>query len=114
MIMKLAPVFTILALGLTPVHAQDAPANPEIAQGGDLLEQGAKLLLKGLLSEMEPALDDMSKSLAEAEPVLRDLMAMIGDIRNYNAPELQPNGDILIRRKTPAEIALIPEGEIEL
>jgi hypothetical protein len=34
---------------------------------------------------------------------------MIGDVRNYHAPEMLPNGDIIIRRRVPA-----PAPEIEL
>ena len=42
-------------------------------------------------------------------------MAKIDDIRNYHPPEVLPNGDIIIRRKTPAELAAPPaEGEIDL
>ncbi len=112
----LAPVLLAMTLGLAPAMAQDAePApNAEIEEGTDLLEEGAKLLLRGLMSEMEPAISDMGEALAEAEPMLRDLMTMIGDIRNYHAPEVLPNGDILIRKKTPEEIEAAPEGEIEL
>jgi hypothetical protein len=99
-----------LMLSVTPVWAQDS----EIDQGTDLLEEGAKLLLRGLLSEIEPELDDMAKALDEAAPKIQELMGMIGDIRNYHAPEVLPNGDILIRKKTPAEIAAEGEGETEL
>ena len=34
------------------------------------------------------------------------LLALIDDLRNYHAPEKLENGDILIRRKTPAELQL--------
>ena len=78
----------------------------------DLMEEGAKLLLRGLLSEVEPAMRDMEKAITEMEPALRQLMEMVGDIRNYHPPEMLPNGDIIIRRKTPLEAA--PQGETEL
>ena len=70
---------------------------------------GAKLLLKGLMSEMEPALDDMGRALSQMEPALKDLqpkmlelLALIDDLSNYQAPERLENGDILIRRKPGA------------
>ena len=44
--------------------------------------------------------------------MLRDLMTLMGEVDNYNAPEMLPNGDIIIRRKTPLENT--PEGETEL
>ncbi len=99
-----------LMLSATPVLAQDS----DVEEGSDLLQEGAKLLLRGLLSEIEPQLDDMAKALDEAAPQLQELMEVIGDIRNYHAPEVLPNGDILIRKKTPAEIAGEEPGEIEL
>ena len=35
-----------------------------------------------------------------------EIMAMIDDLANYHAPERLPNGDIILRRKTPAELKL--------
>lgn len=99
-----------LMLTATPLLAQES----DVEKGSDLLEEGAKLLLRGLLSEVEPELDDMAKALDEAAPKIQELMGLIGDIRNYHAPEVLPNGDILIRKKTPAEIAGEEKGEIEL
>ncbi len=100
---------------------EPAPEAGEIDQGLDLLGKGAQLLFRGLMAEMQPALDEMGLALAEIEPVLRDLVQMIGDIRNYHPPEMLPNGDIILRRKVPlapsepgAEPGTEPEGEIEL
>ncbi|UYV39017.1 hypothetical protein N4R57_08395 [Rhodobacteraceae bacterium D3-12] len=79
------------------------------------MEEGAKLLLRGFMQEMEPAIDDLKKFSEEVEPGLRlfvqkmgpalhDLMGKIDDITAYHSPEVMPNGDIIIRRKTPDEI----------
>ena len=80
------------------------------------MEEGAKLFLRGLMSEMEPALDGMAEALEEARPYLEDLgpqltelVRLMGDIRNYEAPVMLPNGDILIRRRPDAP-PLHPEG----
>jgi len=109
----LAPL--ALCLALTPVWGQEPPApDGGPGDGPSLMEEGARLLLRGLMAEMEPAIGDMGKALAEMEPALRQLLALIGDIRNYHAPVLLPNGDILIRRKTPDELAVPDGGEIEL
>jgi hypothetical protein len=43
--------------------------------------------------------------------MLRELSAMIGDIGNYHAPEMMPNGDIIIRRKLPGEERTPDPGE---
>lgn len=113
----------LLSLGLCamalPAAAQDAPApKDDLREGVDLLGEGARRLFKGLIDGMEPSLQELGKSFAEMEPVLRDLASRIGDIRNYDAPETLPNGDILIRRKPgtlpPDQTKPAPEGEIEL
>ncbi|MES2667092.1 MAG: AAA+ family ATPase [Pseudomonadota bacterium] len=118
--MKNSVLILLLSLPLSPALAQDAPAD----DGFSLMEEGAKLLFRGLMNEMEPALDGMGKAVTELEPALRDLLAMVDDIRNYQAPEMLDNGDILIRRKTPLDRPLGPRitpdaipgpnGEIEL
>jgi hypothetical protein len=100
-----------LCLPLGTAQAQEAP-NPDVEEGMSLLEQGAQMLLRGMMSEMEPALDDMAKALEEAKPMLSDLIALMGEVQNYHAPEMLPNGDIIIRRKLPGEID--PPPEIEL
>jgi hypothetical protein len=111
-----------LMLAATPLAAQDpAPVDPpagDMGEGMSLMERGMGLFLRGLMDEMEPALDDMAEG-AEAlrrnlGPMLSDLMEMVDDIRAYHPPERLPNGDILIRRRTPAEIEALPEGEIEI
>ena len=53
-----------LSLAISPVVAQDAPAG-EIDEGFNLMEEGAKLLLRGLLEEMDPAIEEL-KGLADA------------------------------------------------
>lgn len=102
----------VLALALClagPVSAQTAPDSAEVEEGFSLMEEGAKLLLKGLMAEMEPALDEMGQALSEIEPALKDLqpkmlelLALVDDLTNYQAPERLENGDILIRRKPGA------------
>lgn len=109
-----------LCLAASPLAAQETPA-PEAEEGTSLMEEGAKLFFRGLMSEMEPALNDMQSALDEIgpkldelKPQIMELIAMIDDFQNYHAPEKQPNGDILIRRKTPEELekekAAPPDG----
>lgn len=124
----------VLALAAAPAFAQDAKPLPEAEDDGfSLMEEGAKLVLRGLMSEMQPALDEMGKALDEMGPALegfgeevgpkiRQLIAMIDDFKNYDAPVMLPNGDILIRRNAPMATpgAPIPgpvpgpNGEIDL
>lgn len=110
---------TILA---APLHAQEAEDD-----GFSLMEEGAKLFMRGIMREMEPALDDLKKFSEEIEPGLRqfveqmgpalgELMEKIDDFTAYHPPEILPNGDIIIRRKTPLEREMEKQDgeEIEL
>ncbi len=89
-------------------------AESEVEDGKSLMEEGAKLLLRGIIREMEPAMDDLKRFSKEIEPGLQkfvqemgpalgELMGKIDDITAYHPPELLPNGDIIIRRKSPLE-----------
>jgi hypothetical protein len=98
-------------LAAAPVAAQE---EGDISRGTDLLSEGARLLLRGLLDEVEPAMRDMVDALEDWN--IEGLS--IDDLSNYHAPEVLPNGDILIRRKEPLEAPAPPlrgEGpEIDL
>lgn len=108
----------VLTLAATPLHAQQ-----EEERGLSLMEEGMKLFFKGLMSEMEPALEELEGFALEVEPALRNFLTEMGpalkgildevqDWSVYDPPEILPNGDIIIRRKTPKDAA---EGEeIEL
>jgi hypothetical protein len=118
----------VLALCLitAPALAEDAPAEPKAEDDGfSLMEEGMKLVMRGMMTEMQPALDEMGRALQEVEPQLKELgpklhelIALIDDIRNYDAPVMLPNGDILIRRTAPLLPKMEPQpgpnGEIEL
>ena len=120
---RIAPLVFCLALS-APALADELPApKPSEDDGFSRMEEGAKLLFRGLMSEMEPALDEMGKALSEMEPALKDLLSLVDDIRNYDAPRILDNGDILIPRKEgapppkllqPDKVMPAPEGEIEL
>jgi len=83
------------ALAAWPLLAQQVEKDPEgPGAGWSLMEEGARLMLRGLMSEMEPALRDL-------EPAFRELQGIIGDLGVYHAPEILPNGDIILRRRVP-------------
>jgi hypothetical protein len=117
-----------LCLVAAPAFAEEPPAVPKAEDDGfSLMEEGMKLVMRGMMTEMQPALDEMGKALDEMEPHLKELgpklqqlIAMIDDIKNYDAPVMLPNGDILIRRNAPLmpKPDALPEpgpnGEIEL
>lgn len=85
-------VLTVSLLIATPLAAQED-------RGRDLMAEALRLFMQGFMAEMEPAIEDL-------EGFLQDLNA-------YHPPEVLPNGDIIIRRKTPLEPGE-EDGEIEL
>lgn len=118
--MKKIPALIIaLGLGVSPAIAQDTET--DVQEGFNLMEEGAKLLMRGLMSEIEPTLEELRGSLEEMAPVMREFVTEMGpalaevlgqidDLRNYETPEFLPNGDIIMRRKPDAPI-WVPEGE---
>lgn len=93
-----------------PALAQE---NGEVEQGFSLMEEGAKLLFRGIIDEIEPAIDDFKGMAKELEPALEllatkmgpallDIMNRLDSVRYYEAPEILPNGDIIIRRSLDA------------
>ncbi|GIT89863.1 hypothetical protein JANAI62_06530 [Jannaschia pagri] len=89
------------------------PAAAQEADAPSAMERGLRLFLDGLMQEMEPALRDLEGLAEEAAPLLeglqQDLSETLGDLNAYHAPEVLPNGDILIRRKEP----LTPDGSVD-
>lgn len=95
--------------------------------GSSLMERGAKLFFEGILKEVEPAVKDLQGMMEEMEPALQDFVQRMGpalaelmdeveDFSAYHPPEVLPNGDIILRKKTPEEHESLPqsEGEIDL
>jgi len=75
-----------------PVYAQES-------EGRDLMAEALRLFMKGLMSEIEPGLEDLN--------------SLFQDLNSYHPPEILPNGDIIIRRKTPLDL-LDEDGEIDI
>ena len=112
---------TVLAASLA------APAASE--EGTSLMEEGAKLFFRGLMSEMEPALRELEGLAEEIEPALRSfaremgpaLQSLLDEVEDwsvYEPPVVLPNGDILLKRRpdapAPAPRPLPEGGEIDL
>lgn len=97
---RLAKYPLILALTALPAAAQEEGS--DMSEGLNLLSEGTRLLLRGLVDEMEPA--------------LKELEGLVDDLNAYHPPEVLPNGDIIIRRRTPIDETpeIEPGEEIEL
>ena len=118
----IATYAAVLCLAALPATGQEGDAD----DGFSLMERGAQLFFEGIMREMEPALNDLEGLTKELEPGLRrfveemgpafaELLGQIEDLSAYHPPEILPNGDIIIRRKTPDEMLNdTPEGEIDI
>ena len=109
----LIPAFVAVSLTACPLAAQDQ----EGENGSSLMERGAERFWKGLREEMAPSLREleglmskigpsMQSFLAEMGPALAEIADKVEDWSRYEAPEILPNGDIIIRRKLD-----LPEDE---
>ena len=111
--MKHIILAALLSVPLPALSQEGAPDGGEIEEGFSLMEEGAKLLFRGLLSEVEPAIDEFSGLASELEPALElfatefgpalyEMIQTLDSVRYYEAPEILPNGDIIIRRSPDA------------
>ncbi len=99
----------LLALSTTPASAQEGGTPEDIEGGVDMMKEGARRLMRGLMGEVEPAMRDLADALREWDFEGID----VDDLGRYQPPEMLPNGDIIIRRKDQAEPPQ-PGGETEI
>ena len=118
---RILPICAAAVIAATPLQV----GAQKQEEGLSLMEEGAKLFLKGILQEMEPALDGLQGLTGEMGPALKqfvdemgpgfvELLGKIDDFSAYHPPEILPNGDIIIRRKTPLEAEPEDGEEIEI
>ncbi|NNU81497.1 AAA+ family ATPase [Halovulum dunhuangense] len=96
----------LACLAALPLAAQE-PAEPprESPQGTPVipfLEEWSlrtEEMMRELMEEVGP---DMQRMMAEIMPRLQELAETLGGLSNYEMPEVLPNGDIIIRRKSDA------------
>lgn len=122
-------IFVILSLCCLPVSAF---AQDKAETGPSLMERGAQMFLDGMKQELAPTLEGLSefgenlgpsigRFVSEMGPAFADLLDKVEDWSVYEAPEILPNGDIIIKRK-PEEppkplgplIYLDPYPQVEL
>ncbi len=97
-----AGLCALAAPALSQALPQDGDSAPDapLFEGLDELAEGMRKLLEGIQDDVAPLMEDLSEQL-------RGLNA-------YHPPEVLPNGDIIIRRKTPAELVPEDEGAIDI
>lgn len=121
--MKHVFAFTVAVSMATPLWAQEREAD----DGLTLMERGAQMFFEGIMREMEPAMKDLEglaermgpelrRFVDEMGPAFAELMKQIDDLSAYHPPEMLPNGDIILRKKTPDDMDQVPleDGEIEI
>lgn len=115
------------ALTLSATSQDVAQEQPEQAERS-LMQRGVEMFFEGLLNEVQPLKEDLNQLsdalepslqalIEEFGPALRDLADKIDDATRYEAPEVLPNGDIIIRRKddaAPNTDAPSADGQIEI
>ncbi|WP_370213387.1 hypothetical protein [Roseovarius sp.] len=112
--MRSLALVTIACLAVSPVSAQEAEGEAAPEEGLSLIEEGARMFLEGLAEDMAPAMKDLAELAESWQPQMREFVTQMGpalselldkvdDISRYHAPEMLPNGDIIMRRKAPAE-----------
>jgi hypothetical protein len=112
---------------LTAFVALSSPALAQEEDGGmrdglDLLGEGSRMILEGLLDDMRPMLEQVQPFFEqEIMPMLERMGEIVDDLSYYELPERLPNGDIIMRRSPdapPWAEEPLPEvgegGEVEL
>ncbi len=79
--------FTVLPAAVLAEDHGDAQPRGQLEQGLSLLEEGTRLLMQAIIAELGPAWAELEE--------------MIDNLNAYYPPEVMPNGDIIIRRKSP-------------
>ncbi len=106
------------ALLLLPFLALPSAAQVAEPEPPSLMDEGLRLFMEGLSREVAPMMEDLEAMRREAAPLLEQLERGLGDalgnLEAYHAPEMLPNGDIILRRRVPLEPAPAPPTEPEL
>ncbi|TRD16676.1 hypothetical protein [Palleronia caenipelagi] len=78
-----------------PFLAPAQEAEQDLEDGAGMISEGTRLLLRGLLERAEPELQRLLGMLEEWDGAEFPL----SDLHLYHAPEVLPNGDIILRRR---------------
>ncbi|MCV6585483.1 MAG: hypothetical protein OIF47_08105 [Marinibacterium sp.] len=107
----------VLGLGLglaSPTPAQEDDSSPLGDFFSDMLRDMAPQIeeWEDLMTDLGPALRDF---LIEMGPALEGIFDRVQDWTDYEPPQMLPNGDIILRKKTdPAPEPEAPEGGVDI
>lgn len=118
--MRTAVLVTAMLALSQPAIAQEDEG--DMRDGLDLLGQGTRMILEGLMDEMRPMIEEVRPFFEEeVVPLLERMGELVDDLSYYELPERLPNGDIIIRRSEDAppwgeepEPEIGEDGEVEL
>ena len=104
--MQKAVTLALLILA-APAFAQ---SEPEPGDQRPFLERWADDMMREFVDEISPELErffdrvgpELDGMFAEIMPRLQELSDLVGGLAQYEMPELLPNGDIIMRRKSTA------------
>lgn len=106
---EILPIFAAVVMAL-PAYAQTYGQTQGQTED-QTLAQSADSPLENLFEDFRKQLEEFSDEVGpmmegftkEVSPLLEGLADQLKDLNAYHAPEILPNGDILIRRKSPKE-----------
>ena len=104
------PLLLAASLAL-PGQAQDAPDTHEDAPPAAPMLDFFDRMLRGFMTEIEPQMRDLERGLEALEPEIQGFIDRMRSMAQYHPPEILPNGDILIRRRTEDEAPPEPDPD---
>ncbi len=99
----------IAAMLILPAQAEDAPDIPRDAAPAQPLLDFFGSMLRDFMTEIEPQIRELERGLDALEPEVQGFLDRMRGMAQYHPPEVLPNGDILIRRRSADDPALDPD-----
>lgn len=113
---RIAPLLALTLVLAGPLQAQNTPAPVEPETEGTPFLDRLDRMFRDFMTEIEPQMRELQRGFEGLEPELQNLLERMRGLTEYHPPEIQPNGDILIRRRqaedgVPDPDAPMPQDE---
>jgi len=99
----------LCALLVLPVQAEVEGAPPTVEESTPRMFDLFERMLRGFMTEVEPQMRELERGFTEMEPELQRFLQQLRDMTQFHPPEIQPNGDILIRRRQAEDV--VPDSD---